>query len=184
MNTIKRLSETLGGKIIISLWLLVIVIIVGFVFFGLFFGDLLGNIVLSILPAAILADISIIVAYVVNKNSLVISRGIWLTLAFVVFVIAVMLGTPLQPTEGEEAGMVVGYPMWILAFPLNIPTMYIYGGISYLAELNKLNILQNLMNNIYVFWFSFFIVGYLQWFVLFPFLIKKWRSKHLQAIPK
>lgn len=179
---IKQLTKMRGGKILITIWLLILTLLIVFPILGYFQGELLGNIAFSFLPAGILINISIILAYKIKNSSQKIVKAGWITLSVIIIVFALSLVNPKLPRASEEIGMVIAYPMAILSFPSCFVITYLYYGISYL--LNNLwpsgSINLGIINSYFsgfILWLGFFIAGYLQWFKLLPFIIEKWQSR-------
>lgn len=77
----------------------------------------------------------------------------------------------------SDADLVLGYAMLALSFPLgfvisvaaNLLGQIAYATAGYVFTTNYVSII--------VTWFIFFIAGYVQWFVLLPWLWRKWKAK-------
>jgi hypothetical protein len=179
---IKQLLRVRGGKVLITICLLILTILMVFPILGYFQGELLGNIAFSFLPAGILINISIILACKVKNGSQKIAKAGWVSLSVAIVVFALLLVNPKLPTAGEEIGMIIAYPMAILSFPSCFVVAYFYYGISYLLDnlwpsgLINLGIINFYFSG-FILWLGFFIAGYLQWFKLLPFIVEKWQSR-------
>ena len=66
--------------------------------------------------------------------------------------------------------------MVILSFPISIVWVYIFAGLLDLLVFVGVNLSGPLQVDVIVLWFGFVTVGYLQWFMLLPYLLGKWRA--------
>jgi hypothetical protein len=88
-----------------------------------------------------------------------------------------------HPEAKNDVGILLGYVMLILSFPISVAVLVILGFVI-LPIGNWLNIsLEFGYIYIVLYWAIFFLVGYLQWFVLLPWLVKSIKSKRSSGRP-
>lgn len=104
----------------------------------------------------------------------------WLALASGVLVFTLYLydGTPAT----RDAELVLLYGMLALSFPASQVVALVLGAVGYLAEAlgGGLSIPTNYLTLV-VEWLVFLGVGYAQWFVLLPWLWRKWKSRQARS---
>ncbi len=181
-----NLSETWGGKIVIALLLLIILLTIGFTAVGVYYGEALGYMAVSALPSAGVLVLSILFAYRVKRGSLTLVKVAWT--CFSVFILLfVIVAIDVQSDSGMEgAGLVVSYSMAIMSFPSCFLAVFVYAAVSYLLGVSTLADSFNFpllgpYAEIGSYWLGLFIAGYLQWFKLAPFLIERWESRRPQG---
>lgn len=176
MNRIAQIAEAPGGRSLIALWGLTLAILVGTPIITLLSNreELVGNTAFSVLPAAILLDVSIVLAHVVENRSERLARGGWIGLCLVVIVFASAIASSIQPDAHKAAEIFFAYAMLTLSFPIGFLGPFFVSGLDYLLNLEMLGF----YGSNFVAWLVFFVLGYLQWFKLLPWLIAKWRSRH------
>lgn len=138
----------------------------------------------SFFPTAILADITSIISYKADKTGRKLVKTGWSLLCIFVlaFTLAEALVNPQSPSNYLAAGIFIIYPMMALSFPSCFLWLYTYGGISFALDYAGISDALNFGEaNFYVvnfiLWLGFFMVGYLQWFKLLPYIITKIREK-------
>ena len=103
------------------------------------------------------------------------AKGLWMMLAVAVLGITLYLG-------GPDADIAMVWAMLLLGFPGSVLVTYCYAGIAfvwhtYIAGPQALEGGRGLFSLfVTVVWTGFFLVGYVQWFVLLPFVVRRWRS--------
>lgn len=192
MKKILQIATVRGGKALITIWLLILVILIGIPVISFFQGELLGGVAFSILPAAILLNISIVIASIIKHDSPQIAKIGWVTLCIAEIIFVLVVADPQHPDAFRDAGIILGYAMFALSFPLGFigPLLLWAGGslLSYVfglfgrADLLVLEGMKFYISNFFL-WLSFFITGYLQWFKLLPFLIEKWQTRKSRISP-
>lgn len=83
----------------------------------------------------------------------------------------------LLPQLKAESVLLISIWMVILTFPLGVLWFISLNVIYYLAELTGLNLSGASTSEVIVIWVGFVAIGYLQWFKLLPFIIKKHRNR-------
>lgn len=76
-----------------------------------------------------------------------------------------------------ESVLLISIWMGIFTFPLGVLWFISLSGIYYLAEQAGLNLSGVSIAEVITTWSGFVAVGYLQWFVLLPFIREKFRSQ-------
>lgn len=190
VNSINQIAHTQGGKVLIGIWVLILIILIGFAIVGYIKNEFIGYVFASFFPTAILADISIIISYKTEKKGFHLTKAGWYFLSIVVIFspLIIPIIDPQKANNYFAAGIFIIYPMIALSFPSGFLFVYIYGGLSYLFDsLGLSSFLDFGKMNFYIvnfiLWLGFFIVGYLQWFKLLPHLIEWWKSKRSHKLP-
>lgn len=101
---------------------------------------------------------------------------IWLIASFMVlswWLYCFGLDSEISRTLRNESQIYLIIGMSILSFPIGILYMYLFGFMIY--GLNKLNIdlHQYELLEAVILWSGFVLIGYVQWFILLPFIWKK-----------
>ncbi|MDX9715707.1 MAG: hypothetical protein RBT37_09845 [Dissulfurispiraceae bacterium] len=186
-NSIKQGGSSHRGKVLIAIWILTITVLVGFIITGYLQNELIGYILLSFLPAAVLVNISIVISYSTAstaRDGFKFAKIVWSFLCMLVIIFT--LKVPIMDSQESDsyfaAGAFIIYPMMVFSFPSGYLWVSLYGGIIYTLDYFGLSVpfsfgrLDFYITN-FVLWLGFFIVGYLQWFKLIPFIIEKWQNK-------
>jgi hypothetical protein len=190
VNSINQIAHTRGRKVLIAIWVLILIILIGFAIAGYIKNQFIGYVFASFFPAAILADITSIISYKAEKTGRKLVKTGWSLLC--IFVLAFTLAEAIVNSQSSGkylvAGIFIIYPMMILSFPSCFLWLYPYGWISfaldYIGISGSLNFGEASFYVVnFILWLGFFIVGYLQWFKLLPFLLEKWRSRRSHASP-
>jgi len=96
---------------------------------------------------------------------------LWMILSVLVLLISLY---SYDGSQNSDIGIFYSWSMLILSFPagLIVSALYVvmYDVFSIVIQTSYLSIIID--------WSLFFILGYLQWFVLIPALIKKYKSKN------
>jgi hypothetical protein len=176
MGTISRIAETRIGKVLIGLWLFALVIFIAIPVTGFFEGELLGSLAFSVLPIAILLNISIVLAHYVEKGSVAIAKVAWLSIGVVALLIALFAfdGKP-----NSDIGIFLAWFTLVLAFPISWLVALLLTGVAIAAENLFSTAIPTSYLSLSASWVSFIAAGYWQWFVLFPWLWRKWKSRHV-----
>jgi hypothetical protein len=94
-------------------------------------------------------------------------------------VLAVTL-TRYAPGPASDIGVVLIYGMLFLAFPVSLLVAGLIALMALLQEQLKVPLLDAIGSNYLgfcVMWLAFFVAGYLQWFLLLPWLWRKWKRR-------
>ena len=169
-----NIAATRGGKVLVGLWAVTLIILIGIPLASLSEGEVVGSIAFGILPAAILLNISIVVAYLIEKGQEVAKWG-WATLCVGALLLIVTTVDLQHPDAHRDAGIVLAYSMLTLSFPLGFIGMLAFSAIGNLVEPIG-GPSWNLYLSLGWQWLGLFIAGYLQWFKLVPYLIAKLRG--------
>lgn len=99
-----------------------------------------------------------------------IAKVLWIGVA--VFVLAVTLYA-FDGTTNSDIGIFFAWCMLVLSFPsgLLVPLVHVilYDGLAIMVETSYLSFVFD--------WMGFFVIGYMQLFVLLPWLWHKWKIK-------
>lgn len=100
-----------------------------------------------------------------------------------VAVLAVTL-TRYAPGPESDIEIFLVYGMLCLAFPTSLIVAGLFALMSMLQEHLGVPLLDAIDSNyvgVCVMWLAFFAAGYLQWFVLLPWLWRKWRDRQASS---
>lgn len=75
----------------------------------------------------------------------------------------------------NEAFIIPTILLYIITFPLSLLVQLAYTSISSIIPIDQFNIGTLFLNWLFKTWLPLFVVGYLQWFVLIPYLRHKQR---------
>lgn len=102
------------------------------------------------------------------------AKAIWITLGVIVLFVTLYRfdGKP-----NSDIGVFLAWSMLALAFPSSLLVAGAFTGISIAAESFFSTVIPTSYWWIAITWLCFFVVGYLQWFVLLPWLWHKWRAQ-------
>lgn len=105
-------------------------------------------------------------------------KGIWLLACVAVLVWQVVAcGQQSNPTLRGECSLLAGGIMVALSLPLGLLWLWLVSGATYLLAQFGIEIGGPSSTADVVVWLGFVVVGYLQWFVLLPWIIRKVRSR-------
>lgn len=108
---------------------------------------------------------------------MVIIRILWLLAAVTVLVITLYL---YDPKTAKDADLLLLYGMLALAFPSGFLVAAFVALLSYVEEVSGVPLINAVYGRaiITLIWLFFVVVGYIQWFGLLPWLVRKWRARH------
>jgi hypothetical protein len=135
--------------------------------------ELLGNVAFSIFPISILLNISIIFAFFVEKGTVKIVKAAWvfINIAVIIFVSSLFIW---GGVDGRgDSGIVLAYSMLTLSFPIGNLAAFIISALLYLINFGESGLYISYLMD----WGVFFVLGYLQWFKLVPWIIGKVRAR-------
>ena len=119
----------------------------------------------------------------VERSSRLIVKKLWFAICLIILAGSTYLANP-----GDEHSLIFLFvPMIVLSFPAGFTVPYIIGGVAYLLYLIGIenpfsqrvdwNAWFYIMHTFY--WLLFVLIGYLQWFIFFPYLKRNLKSfKH------
>ncbi|WP_186864126.1 hypothetical protein [Undibacterium griseum] len=105
---------------------------------------------------------------------------VWLAASFVVlgwWYFHFGLNPELSRTLRNESQIYPIIGMVVLSFPAGLFYMYLFGFAVYGLDSIGIDLHQHEMLEVFTMWAGFVLSGYLQWFVLFPFIQEKFRSR-------
>jgi len=174
MTEIARISGTRGGKVLVALWVLTaaILLVTPAVTWLSNREEFFGNITFSLLVASVLVNISNILVYIVQNRGVKIARATWIGICFIALLLVISIMDPGRPDTIKDAGMVLSYLMLTLSFPIGFLGVLLLVGLSQIFSLGEAGpYTSNLMA-----WFLLVAFGYIQWFILLPYIIKRVRK--------
>lgn len=131
----------------------------------------MGGVLLSFLPAAFITVISVAAALFAKKSVFKLARYVWLTVNLTALLVATLSANRPIADAVEGAETLLAYAMLILSFPFGLLVPYVIM-INFFVLKNSSGIAS-----LCGMWFGFFMVGYIQWFLLFPLIINKIRPR-------
>jgi len=106
------------------------------------------------------------------------AKVIWLTLSLTVLIASLYFDMQSSHHDDQHRGVLLTWGMLILSFPSGLLIPYLFVGFGYLLLLFGMK--PEATSGYYealvfpvIWWFSFLVVGYLQWFKLVPHLVIK-----------
>lgn len=108
-------------------------------------------------------------------------KMVWILCSVAVLVVTLVR---YAPGPSNDIGIFLVYGMLFLAFPVSLLVAGLFALTALLQD--QLNVpLLDLFGSNYVgftvMWLAFFVAGYLQWFVLVPWLWHKWKSRQARS---
>lgn len=88
--------------------------------------------------------------------------------------------TRYAPGPASDIGIFLIYSMLFLAFPVSLLVAGLFALLALIQEQLGVPLLDLIGSNylgLSVMWLAFFVAGYLQWFVLAPWLLRKWKAR-------
>jgi hypothetical protein len=173
MGALACIAGTRTGKVLLGLWLLALLIFIAVSAAGLFQGEFLGYLAFVVLPVAILLNGSILLAHHVENGSVGIARAAWIGIAAVVLLVALGLDGRAQ----SDTWIFLTWAMLVLTFPagLGVSLGHLAAGVDLSMTIG------NSYFALVVEWLVYFGLGYLQWFVLLPWLWGKWKARRART---
>jgi hypothetical protein len=168
------LSNTLLEKIL--LFLSAMIIIVGFciILHGvLVVGDIFGGILFSSLPISLISVILVSIAQFCKKSFYNYAKIVWIMSSFLSFLAAVLCTIYYVDggVTGKGAILVFNYSILILGFPCSFFVHFL------LFIFNIYSICNDIYQLIAMFFTSIF-AGYIQWFILLPWILRKLKARN------
>ena len=81
------------------------------------------------------------------------------------------------PQYKNEALFISSIVLYALAFPASLAVQLIYTGLTLITPIDQLNTGTAFLTWMVMTWGPLTIVGYLQWFVFVPRLVRYWRNR-------
>ncbi len=154
-----------------------IVVAVGFSIAGELSGEpWRANFAFALLIMSPLTALAVVMSYGASPKVMQVARAAWFVVAVVGLVFAQYILSLAASDAQTAAGSVLVLIMLILTFPagyIAIGFIMLYSFVMPGRAMGQLDVV--------IFWSVFAVVGYLQWFKLLPYLIKKWRNRRSQA---
>lgn len=111
-------------------------------------------------------------------------KMVWILCSVAVLVVTLVR---YAPGPASDIGVFLVYGMLFLAFPVSLLVAGLFALMALLQEQLEVPLLDLIGSNYVgfsVMWLAFFVAGYLQWFVLVPWLWRKWKTRQARnAIP-
>jgi len=100
--------------------------------------------------------------------------------------VAVLAVTLVRYDHGpaSDIGVFLVYAMLFLAFPVSLLVAGLFSLMALFQEQFGVPLLDLIDSNymgFVVMWLTFFLAGYVQWFVLLPWLWRKWRNRRSRS---
>jgi len=102
------------------------------------------------------------------------ARAIWTIVALIVLLVT-LYGFDGKPSS--DIGVLLAWSTLALAFPVSLLVALILAGISIASEQVFSAVIPTSYWWIAISWLCFFVAGYWQWFVLLPWLWRKWKAR-------
>lgn len=110
-----------------------------------------------------------------TKMIIKILKTMWICIAlFVLFV--TLYGFDSKPNS--DIGVILAWSMLFLSFPAGLIVPLIYVALYEFFYIWFSTTYLSLMLD----WTGFFVAGYLQWFKLVPYLLKKWQTRTIKKV--
>lgn len=171
---IARITATHTGKILVGLWLTALAIFIAISVAGLIQDEFLGSLAFACLPVALLLNVSIVLAHYVENGSVGVAKVAWIGVA-VVALLVTLYG--FDGKTNSDIWIVLTWSMLVLSFPasliVSLAHMALGAGLSLTIKTSFLSLAVE--------WATYFVLGYLQWFVLLPWLWRTWKGRRARS---
>ena len=168
----KGVRKSRGEKLLVLLWILMPTVVLFALCYGWSIGDLQGGLLMSFLPVSLLTVIATLIALIAESAVSKFSRWVWVAVSVAVLLAAMIFANRPMPDAIKGADTILAYVMLILSFPVALLVPLILTAIAPLWEEGTGGLV-----GLSGMWFAFFVAGYLQWFVLLPWLSRKWKAR-------
>jgi hypothetical protein len=132
--------------------------------------ELLGNSAFALLVSAVLVDVAVVTSYWLAANRFAVIRAVWLILAVVCLIFALAISAQDIPSAQKDASTVLTFTVLALSFPLGLLGALIVSAVSQSMG-------QPSVVSLVVIWLLFVALGYLQWFKLVPWAVRRIRER-------
>lgn len=163
--------KTRGEKFLVVAWLFIPVAVFGTSIYGWAIGDVWGGVLMSFLPASLFASIAAFVAAIVDAPLARFSKKVWVAVAVLSLLAAIMFASRPSSDAIRGADTILAYVLLILSFPVALLVPFILMGTASLWPDG-----ESILGLVGM-WLAFFVAGYVQWFVLLPWLWRKWKGR-------
>ena len=167
--------KTRGEKFLVVAWLFIPVVVFGISIYGWVIGDVWGGLLMSFLPASLFASIAAFVATIVDTPVARFSKQVWVAVAVVSLLAAIMFASRPASDAIKGADTILAYVLLILAFPVALLVPFALMGTASLWPDG-----ESILGLVGM-WLAFFVAGYVQWFVLLPWLWHKWKGRQARS---
>src|SRR5574340_844211 len=167
--------KTRSEKFLVVMWLLIPVVVLGTSVYGWGIGDVRGGLLVSFLPASLLTVTASFVATLVDGAVARFSKQVWVAVAVMALLAAIMFASRSAPDAVKGAETVLAYVLLILAFPVALLVPFVLIGLALLWPGGGSILGLGGM------WLVFFVAGYVQWFILLPWLWRKWNARRSRS---
>lgn len=175
---------TFRAKVLVVLWSLLASVVVVSAVAGWVAGDVAGYLAFGLLMSAAPCDAAIVVAAFEGPAWLSRSRSVWLVVSVAELLFALVAFDAAHPDAYRDMGMVVGFTMGALSFPVGLVSpILLWGagsvasGIPSLLGVRPPGGAAEFYLAVASTWLSFAALGYLQWFVLVPRMVRRVRAR-------
>lgn len=130
-------------------------------FIGYVLNDVVGYIAFAFLPASILINICVLLVINLHGHIRYLVKTSWILLALlnIVFVLVLEYTTTVEATKGLD--IIIPLTMGVLSFPSSFIIIY--------CEYYFTDLFLGVGSVLY--WLLYFVIGYVQWFILLPAFI-------------
>ena len=105
---------------------------------------------------------------------LTIAKAVWIAIALVVFFVTVVY---FDGKKYSDIWVFLTWSMLILSFPASVLVSLVHKVLGVGLSMT----ITTSYTSLVIEWAAYFVLGYLQWFVLFPLLWRKWKRRRSQA---
>lgn len=174
MMGVAQILETRGGKVLVSLWVLIAIILFVTPAATWLFDreELIGNIAFSLLVVAVLANISNALVCLFQNRGIKIAKATWFGIYFIVLLLIIGIMDPSRPDIVKDAEIIFIYLILTLSFPIGFLGVIFLIGLSQIFSLEELGPYISTL----ITWLLFMVLGYIQWFMLLPYIVKRIRK--------
>lgn len=101
-------------------------------------------------------------------------QSLWIGIATLILIITLYA---FDGTSNNDIGIFFSWYMLAVSFPsgLLVPLVHVtlYDGLAILVEASYFSFFLD--------WIGFFVLGYMQWFVLLPWLWRRWKARRARS---
>ena len=171
-------SERFLGRLALAAVFLAAGVVIVLPCAGLLVGEeIRGNLAYSLIIASVLGDVGVALSYGSTIAVQRATRGAWLSVAAASLMLALYIDSLNDPEASKAADTILIATMSILGFPSSIVGLCFVFVYSALFLAHRGTGIVDLL----IFCSMFSLVGYLQWFVLVPFIFRKIKMRHNTA---
>jgi hypothetical protein len=168
-------TERFLGRLALAIEIVALGVVVTFLLAGLAAGEeIRGNLAYSLMFAAGLVDVGVAIGYGSTIAVQRVTWGAWILVTVATLLLVLYIGSLVDPEASKSADAVLFSTMPILGFPASLASLcfaFVYSALFLTSHGSR-------AFDLLFFWSLFSIAGYLQWFVLIPFLFRRIKSGH------